>query len=82
MLHGFVQNNNGYTVERFVHGKTAPYNGVAIDDYSLLAKVFRSEFQPKYYGPIKTCGTLTNLLNTPGFGDAGCLEVRRRLEDP
>ncbi|KAF2654182.1 pyruvate decarboxylase [Lophiostoma macrostomum CBS 122681] len=71
----FVLNNNGYTVERLIHGKTALYNEVAILDYSLLAKAFGPAFPSKYHGPIKTCGELTDLVNDPELGDANCFQL-------
>lgn len=55
----------------------APYNDVAILDYSLLAQTFGPAFRSKYYGPIKTCGELSQLLNKEEFGHAQCLEVGR-----
>jgi pyruvate decarboxylase len=75
MHRSFVLNNNGYTVERLIHGKTASYNEVAILDYSLLAKAFGPAFPSKYHGPIKTCGELTDLVNDPSFGDADCFQL-------
>jgi pyruvate decarboxylase len=38
----------------------------------MLAKAFGPAFESIYYGPITTCGQLTELLGTPGFGDKGC----------
>jgi pyruvate decarboxylase len=73
--HSFVLNNGGYTVERLIHGKTADYNEVAIYDYAMLAKAFGPAFESTYHGPITTCGQLTELLGTPGFGDEGCFSL-------
>ncbi|KAF1977956.1 pyruvate decarboxylase [Bimuria novae-zelandiae CBS 107.79] len=78
----FVLNNGGYTVERLIHGKEAEYNDVAILDYSILVKAFGPAFESKYYGPIKTCGELTHLLNTPGFRHAGCVEMVELILPP
>lgn len=50
----FILNNNGYTVERLIHGKHETYNEVAHWDYSNLAKTFGPSFKSRYHGPIKT----------------------------
>lgn len=68
-------NNGGYNIERLIHGKTAAYNDVAVLDYSMLAKIFGPTCPSKYHGPIKMCGDLANLLESPDFGHAGCFEV-------
>lgn len=36
----FVINNNGYTVERKIHGENQPYNDIHMWDYKLLPAVF------------------------------------------
>lgn len=71
----FVLNNGGYTIERLIHGKEAEYNDVAIYDYAILANAFGPAFKSKYHGTIRTCGQLIALLQTPGFGDEGCLSM-------
>jgi len=48
----------------------------------LLAKSFGPAFASKYHGPIKTCGELTQLLNDPGFGHAGCFEMVELILPP
>ncbi|MGH1283676.1 alpha-keto acid decarboxylase family protein [Bacillus toyonensis] len=39
----FLINNNGYTVERAIHGQNQPYNDIQIWDYNKLPNVFGSE---------------------------------------
>ncbi|PGO29031.1 indolepyruvate decarboxylase [Bacillus cereus] len=39
----FLINNNGYTVERAIHGQNQSYNDIQIWDYTKLANVFGSE---------------------------------------
>ncbi|WP_128854626.1 alpha-keto acid decarboxylase family protein [Bacillus sp. CDB3] len=39
----FLINNNGYTVERAIHGQNQPYNDIQMWDYTKLANVFGSE---------------------------------------
>lgn len=51
--HSFILNNNGYTIERLIHGKDAAYNKVPDWDYGALARVFGPGYPSKYYGPIR-----------------------------
>lgn len=39
----FLINNNGYTVERAIHGQNEPYNDIQMWDYTKLANVFGTE---------------------------------------
>ncbi|HDR7870193.1 MULTISPECIES: alpha-keto acid decarboxylase family protein [Bacillus] len=39
----FLINNNGYTVERAIHGQNQPYNDIQMWDYTKLANTFGSE---------------------------------------
>ena len=39
----FLINNNGYTVERAIHGQNQPYNDIQMWDYNKLSMVFGSE---------------------------------------
>ncbi|KAI7283094.1 pyruvate decarboxylase [Hortaea werneckii] len=63
----FVLNNNGYTVERLIHGKDASYNTLPQWDYKALASVFGPKHPAKYYGPIRTCEALDHLLADEAF---------------
>ena len=71
----FVLNNDGYTVERLIHGLHAHYNKVPIWDYGGLAKVFGPGLPSKYHGPVKTCEQLASLLASPNFGKGDVFEV-------
>ncbi|KAK5735678.1 hypothetical protein LTR17_008029 [Elasticomyces elasticus] len=71
----FVLNNNGYTVERLIHGKTASYNTLPVWDYKQLCTVFGPEFPSKYYGPIKTCDELEKLLDDPELHKGDCFQL-------
>ncbi|KAK3650675.1 Pyruvate decarboxylase 1 [Elasticomyces elasticus] len=71
----FVLNNNGYTVERLIHGKTASYNTLPVWDYKQLCTVFGPEFPSKYYGPIKTCDELEKLLDDPELHRGDCFQL-------
>jgi pyruvate decarboxylase len=72
----FVLNNDGYAVERLIHGLHAQYNKVPIWDYGGLAKVFGPAFPSKYHGPVKTCEQLASLLADLNFGKGDVFEVR------
>lgn len=39
----FLINNNGYTVERAIHGQNQPYNDIQMWDYNKLSMIFGSE---------------------------------------
>ncbi|KAK5709260.1 Pyruvate decarboxylase 1 [Elasticomyces elasticus] len=71
----FVLNNNGYTVERLIHGKTASYNTLPVWDYKQLCTVFGPELPSKYYGPIKTCDELEKLLDDPELHKGDCFQL-------
>ncbi|KAF2159364.1 hypothetical protein M409DRAFT_71039 [Zasmidium cellare ATCC 36951] len=63
----FVLNNNGYTVERLIHGKDASYNTLPLWDYDALRKVFGPAHPSRYYGPIKTREQFDSLLKDEQF---------------
>ena len=81
-MYRFVLNNDGYTVERLIHGKTAMYNKVPIWDYSLLAKTFGPSFPSKYHGPIDTCEKLRALIANPEFGNGEAFELVELILGP
>nr|OQO17421.1 hypothetical protein B0A51_16119 [Rachicladosporium sp. CCFEE 5018] len=66
----FVLNNDGYTVERLIHGREASYNQLPYWDYSKLAPAFGPRFPHAYYGPIDTPQKLDALLVDPEFAKA------------
>ena len=68
-------NNNGYTVERLIHGKDAAYNTLPLWDYNALRSVFGPAHPSKYHGPIKTCEQLDELLNDETFHRAESFQV-------
>ncbi|KAK5119006.1 hypothetical protein LTR62_000217 [Meristemomyces frigidus] len=71
----FVLNNNGYTVERLIHGPKAFYNELPVWDYRQLSTVFGPKAASKYYGPVRTRGDLDDLLKDPGFRGEDCLQL-------
>jgi pyruvate decarboxylase len=70
-----VLNNDGYTVERLIHGMNAEYNTIAAWDYSSLAQSFGPGFPSKYFGPIKTQQEFLDLLESPELNDSECFRV-------
>ncbi|GAB6613453.1 alpha-keto acid decarboxylase family protein [Bacillus cereus] len=60
----FLINNNGYTVERAIHGQKEPYNDIQMWDYTKLANVFGSEEKSlpcKVENEIELAEVLTNI---------------------
>ena len=70
-------NNDGYTVERLIHGPNASYNKLPHLDYSALAQAFGPEHKSKYWGPTGTADELEAVLADPEFADG---EYFRLLE--
>ena len=73
-------NNNGYTIERLIHGKTASYNTLPLWNYDALRSVFGPQHPSKYHGPIKTCGELEKLLADEQFRSCQAFQVRLRRD--
>lgn len=67
----FVLNNDGYTVERLIHGPEAEYNKVAYWDYSKLAATFGPAFKSTYHGPITKTEQLVKLLSSGELRGSG-----------
>jgi TPP-dependent 2-oxoacid decarboxylase len=72
--------NNGYTVERMIHGENALYNEVARWDYSKVAELYGPNFTHKYHGPIKTNQDLEKLLSSGDLRSEGFHLVELTLE--
>lgn len=70
----FVVCNEGYTIERFIHGMDATYNDVALWDYKDLPRVFGAkEGKSKSY-QIKTKAQVNRLLEDKNFSTADALQ--------
>jgi len=70
----FVLNNDGYTIERLIHGMEAAYNKVPDWDYSAICHTFGPSFKSRYYR-IATGSELVKLLSDPEFNAADCTQV-------
>ena len=67
-------NNDGYTVERLIHGMEASYNTVPTWDYGALFQAFGPQFKTKYH-LVKTPDDLDALLTDTEFNAAGYAQV-------
>jgi len=70
----FILNNDGYTIERLIHGLEAPYNKVPDWDYSKLCETFGPSFKSRYHR-IATGSELVKLLVDPEFNAADRTQV-------
>ncbi|KAH8807860.1 putative pyruvate decarboxylase [Xylogone sp. PMI_703] len=70
----FILNNDGYTVERLIHGMEAPYNKIPDWSYSKMCDLFGPSFQSRYY-LVKTGGELLKVLEDPEFNSAQCTQI-------
>lgn len=52
----FIINNDGYTVEKKIHGENAKYNDIQMWDYKLLPALFGNKDIPTY--DVKTSNDL------------------------
>lgn len=70
--------NEGYTIERYIHGWDAVYNDIQPWDVKSLPVVFGAKDQYKGYR-VQTRDELTKLFANKEFGDSSVLQVRGRL---
>lgn len=73
--HSIILNNDGYTVERLIHGRDASYNTVGEWDYSLLSKTFGPAFPSEYWGPVDTCEKLEEVFADEEFNNGKMLRT-------
>ena len=69
----FLINNDGFTIERFIHGMNAGYNDINEWKYKELVRVFGGEKTCKTF-TIKTKDELNDLLVDEEFKAADCLQ--------
>ncbi|KAJ5523631.1 hypothetical protein N7513_013175 [Penicillium frequentans] len=70
----FLLNNDGYTVERLIHGMEASYNEVPRWNYSRLCDTFGPSFPARYYR-VQTGDELLELFADAQFVKAECTQV-------
>lgn len=66
----FVVCNEGYTIERLVHGMDEEYNDIQPWDYKLLPAVFQAAPNTARTYAVRTRAELNMLLDDPSFGPA------------
>jgi TPP-dependent 2-oxoacid decarboxylase len=63
-----VINNDGYTVERVIHGLSQPYNDIPMWKYAEALKFFGPDLKSESH-LVRTPDELEKLLNDPGFAE-------------
>ncbi|KAI6779661.1 pyruvate decarboxylase [Emericellopsis cladophorae] len=69
----FVICNEGFTIERFIHGMEATYNDISQWDFKALVDVFGGSKTSRTF-TVKTKDELNNLLTDDAFNAAECLQ--------
>jgi pyruvate decarboxylase len=70
----FVINNDGYTVERIIHGPKQPYNDIPMWKYTAAFDFFGPTVKSESY-VCRTPKELDALLDDPKFGEPSCPKV-------
>jgi pyruvate decarboxylase len=65
----FVLNNNGYTIEKLIHGENAGYNQIQPWDHLGLLKVFGAKDEDHESIRISNTGEFQKLLKDPEFAE-------------
>ncbi|KLO14832.1 pyruvate decarboxylase [Schizopora paradoxa] len=80
----FVLNNNGYTIERHLHGWDRKYNDIANWDYTALLSVFQGKPASERTGKTYTVSTrdeLSALIDKPEFAAANEIQLVEVMMD-
>ena len=72
----FVICNEGYTIERYIHGMDASYNDIQNWHYKDLVAVFGADPQKSKTYQVATKQEAEDLFNDEGFSSAPYLQVR------
>ncbi|KAJ5365648.1 hypothetical protein N7517_008534 [Penicillium concentricum] len=70
----FIVCNEGYTIERLIHGRDDEYNDVQLWDHKLLPAVFQAAPNTARTYAIRTRAELNMLLEDPSFGPAALFD--------
>lgn len=75
-MHGysFLIYNEGFTIERFIHGMDADYNSIARWQYTEVPGVFGASDKQVRKMVVKTKDQLEKLLTDKEFNEAGGLQ--------
>lgn len=75
MESSFVINNNGYTIERLIHGMEASYNDITPWQHTLLLQVFGAPADQQRSCQVRTKKELEALLSNDEFINAPYIQV-------
>lgn len=70
----FILNNNGYTIERLIHGAREDYNHVPLWKHGELLDAFGVGYKTEAY-QVRTCKEWDDLLREKTFNEASCAQV-------
>ena len=70
----FILNNNGYTIERLIHGAREEYNHVPLWKHGELLDAFGVGYETKAY-QVRTCQEWDALLKEKALRGASCAQV-------
>ena len=73
--------NEGYTIERYIHGMDAAYNDVQEWKYKDLVSVFGADPKKSKTYQVKTKQEADNLFKDKNFSSAPYLQVRLLLSE-
>jgi len=71
----FVINNNGYTIERMIHGMNAGYNDITPWKHMQLLEVFGAPPNQRKNYQVKTKGEVEELFMNEEFSKAPCIQL-------
>jgi len=71
----FVINNNGYTIERLIHGMNAGYNDITSWKHTKLLDVFGADPEKSRNYQARSKAELQNLLTDEHFSSAPCIQL-------
>ena len=75
-IESFVICNNGYTIERYIHGMDANYNDIQEWKYRDLISVFGGDSRKAKTYQVKTKQEAEDLFQNKEFGSAAYLQVQ------
>ena len=73
----FILNNDGYTIERLIHGLREEYNHVPMWKYGELLDAFGVGYKTKAY-QVRTCKEWDEVLREKTLNEASCAQVSPR----
>lgn len=74
-IYSFVLNNNGYTIERKIHGAEAKYNDIHEWNYTKLFEVFNADPKKSKTYQVRTKSEMDKLLKDKSFATGKNIEL-------